>query len=72
MIHVITDASRQGEVMDDAHEVLSALRLGWSVADTYTELVAIAVQTAPPPPGRDKSELQRAIGRRELTPATPN
>jgi hypothetical protein len=33
MIHVITDASRQGEVVDDAHELLSALRLGWSVAE---------------------------------------
>jgi hypothetical protein len=33
MIHVIPGASRQGEVMDDAHDVLSALRLGWSVAE---------------------------------------
>ena len=40
--------------------------------DAYTDLVAITVQTAPPPPGRDKSALQRAIGSRELTPATPN
>ena len=38
--------------------------------DAYTDLVAIAVQTAPPPP--DKSALQRAINRRTLTPATPN
>jgi hypothetical protein len=40
------------------------------VGDVRGRLVAIAVQTAPPPP--DKSALQKAINRRELTPATPN
>ena len=38
--------------------------------DAYTDLVAVAVQTAPPPP--NKSALQKAISRRRLTPATPN
>lgn len=38
--------------------------------DAYTDLVALAVQTAPTPP--DKSALQKAIGHRVLTPATPN
>ena len=38
--------------------------------DAYTDLVAVAVQTAPPPP--DKSALQRALSRRTLTPVTPN
>jgi hypothetical protein len=38
--------------------------------DSYTDLVAIAVQTAPRPP--KKSDLQDAIRRRTLTPATPN
>ena len=38
--------------------------------DAYTDLVALAVQTAPAPP--DKSALQKAISRRALTPATPN
>src|SRR5580693_7349654 len=38
--------------------------------DAYTDLVALAVQTAPTPP--DKSALQNAISHRALTPATPN
>ena len=38
--------------------------------DAYTDLVALAVQTAPAPP--DKSALQKAIGHRVVTPATPN
>jgi len=38
--------------------------------DAHTDLVAIAVQTAPQPP--DKSALQRAISRRTLTPVTSN
>jgi hypothetical protein len=60
-------AGLTGTFKNSAEALLKRLR-----QDTYTELVAIAVQTAPPPPGRDKSALQRAIGRRELTPATPN
>jgi hypothetical protein len=38
--------------------------------DAYTDLVALAVQTAPAPP--DKDALQRAISHRVLTPATSN
>jgi len=38
--------------------------------DGYTELVAIAVLTAPQPPR--KTMLRQAISRRGLTPATPN
>jgi hypothetical protein len=60
-------AGLTGTLKISAQALLKRLR-----QDTYTDLVAIAVQTAPPPPGRDKSALQRAIGRRELTPATPN
>jgi hypothetical protein len=37
--------------------------------NAYTDLVAIAVQTAPPP---QKSKIQQAISRRRLTPATPS
>lgn len=38
--------------------------------DSYTDLIAIAVQTAPRAPR--KSDLQAAIRHRTLTPATPN
>jgi hypothetical protein len=38
--------------------------------DAYTDLVVMAVQTAPAPV--KKSDLQKAISRRELTQATPN
>ena len=38
--------------------------------DSYTDLVAIAVQTAPPPPR--KSDLDKALKNRRLTAATPN
>ena len=58
-------AALTGTLKNSAQALLKRLR-----QDAYTELVAIAVQTAPPPP--DKSALQRAISRRELTPATPN
>ena len=58
-------AALTGTLKNSAQALLKRLR-----QDAYTELVAIAVQTAPPPP--DKSALQRAISRRELTPATPS
>jgi hypothetical protein len=52
-------------IKNSAQALLKRLR-----QDTYTDLVAIAVQTAPPPPG--KSDIENAIARRRLTPATPN
>jgi hypothetical protein len=58
-------AGLTGTLKNSAQALLKRLR-----QDAYTDLVAIAVQTAPPPP--DKSALQRAINRRRLTPATPN
>jgi hypothetical protein len=58
-------AGLTGALKNSAQALLKRLR-----QDAYTDLVAIAVQTAPAPP--DKSALQRAINRRALTPATPN
>jgi hypothetical protein len=58
-------AGLTGTLKNSAQALLKRLR-----QDAYTDLVAIAVQTAPPPP--DKSALQRAISRRTLTPVTPN
>jgi len=54
-----------GTLKNSAQALLKRLR-----QDAYTDLVAVAVQTAPPPP--DKSAVQKAISRRRLTPATPN
>jgi len=58
-------AGLTGTLKNSAQALLKRLR-----QDAYTDLVAVAVQTAPKPP--DKSALQKAINRRELTPATPN
>ena len=58
-------AGLTGSLKNSAQALLKRLR-----QDAYTDLVAFAVQTAPPPP--DKSALERAIGRRRLTPVTPN
>jgi len=58
-------AGLTGALKNSAQALLKRLR-----QDAYTDLVAIAVQTAPPPP--DNSALERAIGRRRLTPVTPN
>jgi hypothetical protein len=58
-------AGLTGTLKNSAQALLKRLR-----QDAYTDLVAIAVQTAPPPP--KKSDLQNAISRRALTPATPN
>jgi hypothetical protein len=58
-------AGLTGTLKNSAQALLKRLR-----QDAYTDLVAIAVQTAPKPP--DKSALQKAINRRRLTPATPN
>lgn len=58
-------AGLAGTLKNSAQALLKRLR-----QDAYTDLVALAVQTAPPPPS--KSALQDAIRRRGLTPATPN
>ena len=58
-------AGLTGTLKNSAQALLKRLR-----QDAYTDLVAVAVQTAPPPP--NKSALQKAISRRRLTPATPN
>ena len=58
-------AGLTGALKNSAQALLKRLR-----QDAYTDLVALAVQTAPPPPS--KSALQNAINRRRLTPATPN
>ncbi|HJY96925.1 MAG TPA: hypothetical protein VJ371_18390, partial [Streptosporangiaceae bacterium] len=58
-------AGLTGTLKNSAQALTKRLR-----QDAYTDLVALAVQTAPTPP--DKSALQKAIGDRALTPATPN
>jgi uncharacterized protein YicC (UPF0701 family) len=58
-------AGLTGALKNSAQALLKRLR-----QDAYTDLVAVAVQTAPPPP--DKQALQRAINRRRLTPVTSN
>ena len=58
-------AGLTGTLKNSAQAMLKRLR-----QDAYTDLVAIAVQTAPRPP--KKSDVQSAIRRRALTPATPN
>jgi hypothetical protein len=54
-----------GILKNSAQAMLKRLR-----QDTYTDLIANAVQTAPTPP--NKSDLRKAISNRQLTPATPN
>jgi hypothetical protein len=58
-------AGLTGALKNSAQAISQRLR-----QDGYTDLVAIAVQSAPPPPSR--RELRRAISRRHITPATPN
>jgi hypothetical protein len=58
-------AGLTGTLKNSAQAMLKRLR-----QDSYTDLVAIAVQTAPPPPKR--SDLHKALDNRRLTPATPN
>jgi hypothetical protein len=58
-------AGLTGSLKNSAQAMLKRLR-----QDAYTDLVAIAVQTAPRPPR--KSDLRKAISNRRLTPATPN
>lgn len=58
-------AGLTGTLKNSAQAMLKRLR-----QDAYTDLVAIAVQTAPPPP--KKSDIRNAISRRKLTLVTPN
>ncbi len=58
-------AGLTGTLKSSALAMLTRLR-----QDAYTDLVTLAVQTAPPP--KKKSQLQQAINQRRLTPATPN
>jgi hypothetical protein len=58
-------AGLTGTLKNSAQALTKRLR-----QDAYTDLVALAVQTAPTPP--DRSALQNAISHRALTPATPN
>jgi hypothetical protein len=61
----VSVASISGTLKNSAQAILKRLR-----QDAYSDLVAFAVQTAPPPPR--KSDIRRAIAERELTAATPN
>jgi len=58
-------AGLTGTLKNSAQAMLKRLR-----QDSYTDLVVIAVQTAPPPPS--KSYLDEALSNRRLTPVTPN
>jgi hypothetical protein len=58
-------AGLTGTLKNSAQALTKRLR-----QDAYTDLVALAVQTAPTPP--DASAWQRSIRHRSLTPATPN
>jgi len=58
-------AGLTGTLKNSAQAMLKRLR-----QDSYTDLVAMAVQTAPPPPS--KSDLDKALSNRRLTPSTPN
>jgi hypothetical protein len=58
-------AGLTGTLKSWAQAMLKRLR-----QDAYTDLVILAVQTAPREP--QKGELQRAINQRRLTPVTPN
>lgn len=58
-------AGLTGALKNSAQAISKRLR-----QDTYTDLVAIAVQTAPPPP--DKSYLYKALSNRRLSQGTPN
>ena len=58
-------AGLTGTLKTSAQAMLTRLR-----QDSYTDLVTLAVQTAPPP--KKKTMLNQAINQRTLTPATPN
>jgi hypothetical protein len=58
-------AGLTGRLKSSAQAMLTRLR-----QDSYTDLITLAVETAPPP--KNKSQLQQAINQRKLTPVTPN
>jgi hypothetical protein len=62
-------AGLTGTLKSSAQALLTRLR-----QDAYTDLVTLAVQTAPTPKNakKKKSLLEQAINQRTLTPATPN
>jgi hypothetical protein len=62
-------AGLTGTLKSSAQALLTRLR-----QDAYTDLVTLAVQTAPTPKNakKKKSLLEHAINQRTLTPATPN
>lgn len=61
-------ASITGYLKNSAQAMLKRLR-----QDAYTDLIAVAVQTAPPSPERLKGKVVRdAISNRMVTPQTPN
>jgi hypothetical protein len=59
-------AGLTGLVKSSAQAMLTRLR-----QDSYTDLVTLAVQTAPPIKNKN-ALVQRALDKRRLTPATPN
>jgi hypothetical protein len=59
-------AGLTGTVKSSAQAMLTRLR-----QDGYTDLVVLAVQTAPPVK-KEKKLLEQALNQRRLTPATPN
>jgi hypothetical protein len=61
----LTAAGVVGKLKNSEQAMLTRLR-----QDAYTDLVAYAVQTAPPP--ADEKKLRTALAQRQLTPATPN
>jgi hypothetical protein len=61
----LSTASVSGFLKNSAQAIVKRLR-----QDAYTDLIAAAIQTAPPPP--PGVTLQRSINERALTPATPN
>lgn len=61
-------AGLTGFLKNSAQAMLKRLR-----QDAYTELIAIAVQTAPKPPGKlPTNVVRKAISARLVTPQTPN
>jgi hypothetical protein len=61
----LTAAGVAGKLKNSEQAMLTRLR-----QDAYTDLVSIAVQTAPAPP--DPKMLRKALAQRQLTAATPN
>jgi hypothetical protein len=60
-----TGVGLTGTLKSSAQAMMTRLR-----QDAYTDLVTLAVETARRP--QKKSQLQRALNQRRLTPVTPN